>query len=485
MIREKPLEASLDPENWDELRTLGHRMLDDMLDHVANVRQRPVWQLIPDAIRERHRTGIPIAPVALADVYEEFTQSIAPYSTGNLHPGFMGWVHGGGTTVGMLADMLAAGLNANLGGRDHMPIVVEREILNWVRQLFGFPDAATGLFVTGTSMANFIALLVARTKALGEDVRRDGLTTNQQNLRAYASRAAHGCIAKALDIAGFGTSALRLIATDCNHRINTRALRAQIAADRQAGLTPFMVVGNAGTVDVGAIDDLDALADICELEHLTFHVDGAYGALAMMSPELAPRLKGIERADSIAFDFHKWAQVPYDAGFILVRDGAMHLKTFDSPATYLRRDKRGLAAGSPWPCDFGPDLSRGFRALKTWFTLKTYGTDQLGAVMAQTCEIARHLERRIRAEPSLELLAPAQLNIVCFRYRCDQADATNAAIVADIQESGIAAPSATEIEGKVAIRAAIFNHRTRRADVDNLVDAVLKSGRSQLAVERK
>ena len=483
MIHEKPQEVSLDPENWDELRALGHRMLDDMIDHIANVRQRPVWQPIPDAIREQHLTAIPTAPAPLADVYDEFFHSIAPYSTGNLHPGFMGWVHGGGTAVGMLADMLAAGLNANLGGRDHMPIVVEREILNWVRQLFGFPQTATGLFVTGTSMANFIALLVARTRALGEAVRRDGFAANPQGFRVYTSRAAHGCIAKALDMAGLGTAALRLIATDRNHRIDTHALRAQISADRQAGLTPFMVVGNAGTVDVGAIDDLDGLADICEQEHLTFHVDGAYGALAMMSSELAPRLKGIERADSIAFDFHKWAQVPYDAGFILVRDGAMHLKTFDSPATYLRRDSRGLAAGSPWPCDFGPDLSRGFRALKTWFTLKTYGTDRLGATMAQTCEIARHLERRVRAEPSLELLAPAQLNIVCFRLRCDQADAVNAAIVADIQESGIAAPSATIIEGKVAIRAAIFNHRTCRADVDILVDAVLQLGKSRLALE--
>ena len=237
-----------------------------------------------------------------------------------------------------------------------------------------------------------------------------------------------------------------------------------------------MVVGNAGTVDVGAIDDLDALADICAQEHLTFHVDGAYGALAMMSCELAPRLKGIERADSIAFDFHKWAQVPYDAGFILVRDGALHLKTFDSPATYLRRDSLGLAAGSPWPCDFGPDLSRGFRALKTWFTLKTYGTDRLGAVMARTCDIARHLERRVRAAPSLELLAPAQLNIVCFRYACENADAVNAAIVAQLHESGIAAPSATVIDGKVAIRAAIFNHRTQKADIDRMLEAVAALG---------
>ena len=478
MIQERLQEPSLDPETWDELRALGHRMLDDMIDHIAGVRERPVWQPIPDAIRERHSTALPTSPEPLADVYAEFASSIAPYATGNLHPGFMGWVHGGGTAVGMLADMLAAGLNANLGGRDHMPIAVEREILSWMRDLFGFPAKASGLFVTGTSMANFIALLVARTGAMGEEVRQHGIAGSASRFCVYTSKAAHGCIAKALEMAGFGTDTLRLIGTDIRQRIDLAALRARIKSDRAEGLTPFMVVGTAGSVDAGAIDDLDALADICTDDGLTFHVDGAYGALAMMSAELAPRLKGIERADSIAFDFHKWAQVPYDAGFILVRDGDLHLKTFDSPATYLRRDSRGLAAGSPWPCDFGPDLSRGFRALKTWFTLKTFGTDRLGAVMAQTCAVARHLERRVRSEPELELLAPAQLNIVCFRYRCERADATNAGIVAELQESGIAAPSATVIDGHVAIRAAIFNHRTRQADVDKLVEAVLKFGHS-------
>ena len=196
----------------------------------------------------------------------------------------------------------------------------------------------------------------------------------------------------------------------------------------------------------------------------------------MLSPEIAPRLSGIERADSIAFDFHKWAQVPYDAGFVLVRDGAAHLGTFDSPATYLRRDARGLAAGSPWPCDFGPDLSRGFRALKTWFTLKAYGSERLGSVMAQTCALARHLEQRVRGESALELVMPAQLNIVCFRHRGD--DALNAEIIARVQESGIAAPSATSMNGRVTIRAAIFNHRTVEADVDAMVDAVLAIGKT-------
>jgi len=257
------------------------------------------------------------------------------------------------------------------------------------------------------------------------------------------------------------------------------ALRAAIAADRKAGLEPFLIIGTAGTVDVGAIDDLKIISTLCRTENIWFHVDGAYGALAMLSPELAPRLSGIEEADSIALDFHKWGQVPYDAGFILVRDGSKHKEAFATPAAYLRRETRGLAAGAFWPCDYGPDLSRGFRALKTWFTLKTYGSEQLGRMMAETCAVARRLEQKILAAPQLELLLPVQLNIVCFRYRAPDADKVNTEIVADIHESGIAAPSMTTIDGKRAIRAAIFNHRTQNSDVDALVEAVLSFGKKR------
>jgi glutamate/tyrosine decarboxylase-like PLP-dependent enzyme len=467
---------TLDPENWDDTRALAHRMLDDMLDYTADIRDRPVWSPIPDAVRARFRESLPLQPTALGDVYRQFADCIVPYTTGNVHPGFMGWVHGGGTAVGMLAEMLAAGLNANLGGRDHIPIEVERQIVEWTRRMFGFPGGASGIFVTGTSMANLMAVLVARTATLGQDVRQHGLGEQGALLTAYTSSAAHGCISKAIDIAGFGRDALRNIGVDGCHRINIAALRAQIARDREAGLRPFLVVGSAGTVDIGAIDDLMALSSLCREQQLWFHVDGAYGALGILSPALAPLLAGLENADSIALDFHKWGQVPYDAGFLIVRDGERHRDAFAAPAAYLRRETRGLAAGSPWPCDLGPDLSRGFRALKTWFTLKTYGTEKLGAVIARSCALAGYLEARILAEPRLELMAPVQLNIVCFRYRAADADKVNGEIVIDIQESGIAAPSTTLIDGRLAIRAAIVNHRTDTSDIDALISAVLEFG---------
>lgn len=474
---------SLDPQDWSTLRAEGHRMLDDMLNYIEKIRERPVWQTIPDEVRSGFRQDLPQQPSELAQIHQRFMQEVLPYAVGNSHPSFMGWVQGGGTPVGMLAEMLAAGLNANLGGRDQMPIEVEKQVTQWMRELFQFPESSSGLFVTGTSIANFIAVLVARTKALGLASRRQGLAASPHKLVAYTSVGAHACVSQAIDMAGIGIDALRLISVDAKFAMNLDELEQRIAADRAAGYTPFLIAGTAGTVDVGAIDDLDGLADIAQRHQLWFHIDGAYGALAMLSTSIAPRLKGIERADSIAFDFHKWAQVQYDAGYILVRDGQAHFDTFATPTSYLKREARGIAAGERWPCDFGPDLSRGFRALKAWFTIQVYGAEQLGQMIAHTCELAQYLKARVEQESRLELLAPVNLNIVCFRYRPLVGahndlplDDLNRDIVFALQESGIAAPSTTSVNGALAIRAALVNHRTTRLDIDSMITATLGFG---------
>lgn len=468
---------TLDPEDWSALRAQGHRMLDDILDHLESLRAQPLWREPPLALRQAFRAELPQAPADLAEVHRQFRETILPYSSGNAHPGFMGWVQGGGTAVGMLAEMLAAGMNSNLGGRDHMPLEVEQQVLAWTREMFAFPQDASGLFVTGASQANFLAVLIARRRALGPAVRTQGLGAEGAQLTAYASAAVHGCVSRAMDMAGLGAEALRRIAVDAAQRIDLSALRDAIAADRAAGRSPFLLVGTAGTVDVGAIDDLAALADLAQAEGLHFHVDGAFGALGVLAPSIAPRLAGLERADSIAFDWHKWGQTPYDAGFLLVRDPELHRATFAADAHYLRRAERGLAGGDWWPCDYGPDLSRGFRALKTWFTLKTYGAAALGAAIEGTCALARELAVRIQAEPELELLAPVGLNIVCFRFRDPDPDALNAEIVMRLHEAGRVAPSLTRIDGQVAIRAAIVNHRTEARDIAALVEATLETGR--------
>jgi aromatic-L-amino-acid decarboxylase len=471
------VENTLDPADWTELRAQGHRMLDDMLDYLENIRNRPVWKPIPDEVRSHFKEPLPQEECDLGEIHQKFMDYILPYAAGNAHPGFMGWVHGGGTPVGMLAEMLAAGLNANLGGRNQMPVEVERQIAAWMGELFDFPEQAGGLFVTGTSMANFLAVLVARTAALGSEVRQLGLCGFPQRLIAYTSRGAHRCVTQAMEMAGLGRDALRLIDADGDFRMRIDLLKEAIDKDRNAGLTPFLIAGTAGSVDVGAIDDIPALADLAAENTMWLHIDGAYGALARFSPQLAPLLSGIELADSIAFDFHKWGQVPYDAGFVLVRDARLLQQTFTSPAAYLQQTAKGLAGGTPWPCDLGPDLSRGFRALKTWFTLKSFGARRMGSMIAGTCALAAYLKSRIEASPELELLAPVALNVVCFRYRCPNADAVNGDIVVAIQESGLAAPSTTTIRGNLAIRAAIVNHRTRTSDIDALVDATLRFGR--------
>jgi len=414
----------LDPDDWDAFGRESHRALDDMVEFLRTMRERAVWVRTPDEVRHHFKSDLPLSGRAFGDVLDDFDQLIKPYATGNTHPAFMGWVHGAGTPVGMVAEMLAAGLNANCGGRDHIGIEVERQITRWMQQAFRFPETASGVFVTGTSMANFIALLVARNHALGDEVRARGLTAGPQ-LCAYASKAAHGCVVQAMQLAGIGTDHLRLVNCDRDGAMLLPELRAAVAADLRNGLKPFLVIGTAGSVDTGAIDPLAAIADFCAEARVWFHVDGAFGALLAFSPQLRPLIEGMERADSVAFDFHKWAHVPYDAGFVLVRDGAAQRRTFASANGYLSRADTGLAAGETWPCDLGPDLSRGFRALKAWFTLRVFGTDHLGACIAQTCALAKHLEGRVKSLAGFELSAPVKLNIVCFSVVSLDADRDN------------------------------------------------------------
>jgi glutamate/tyrosine decarboxylase-like PLP-dependent enzyme len=476
-----PEETSLDPAEWGEFRALCHEMLDEALAHLETARTRPVWRPVPDEAKAALAEPLPRAPQGASRVCADFRRLVLPYATGNTHPRFFGWVHGSGTAGGMLAELLAAAMNANLGGRDHGPVYVERQVLEWCRQLFGFPEGAGGLLVSGTSMATLIALTVARNYMAGHDVRRHGLGPGSGSLVAYASAEAHGSIAKALEILGLGSGALRSVPVDGAYRMDLAALARAIEDDTAAGRVPFCVIATAGTVNTGAIDDLAGVAAICRARDLWLHVDGAFGALAVLSETLKPRLAGIARADSLAFDFHKWLHVPYDAGCVLVRRGELQRWTFSSRQDYLAGMARGLAGGEPWFCEYGPELSRGFRALKVWFTLKEHGLARLGRKIDDNCRQAAALAGRVRDHPNLELLAPAPLNIVCFRFTWPGAtpellDRVNGGIVTELQARGIAAPSTTRLEGALAIRVNITNHRTRRSDVAVLIEAILALG---------
>jgi aromatic-L-amino-acid decarboxylase len=475
------MSADLDPDDWTAFRAASHQALDGVIDYLQSARQRPVWTEAPPHVRARFHSPLPRGRRELADALADFDENIKPYVVGNTHPLFMGWVHGAGTPVGMLAEMLAAGLNANCGGRNHIGIDVERQIARWAAELFGFPAEATGVFVTGSSLANFLGLLVARDAALGHGVRGAGLAATGRQLVAYASAQAHGCVARAMELAGIGSAHLRAIGVDQAGAMRPDLLDAAIARDLAAGLAPFLIVGSAGTVDTGAIDPLPRLSATAKKHKLWLHVDGAFGALAALSPTLRPRLAGIELADSIAFDFHKWAHVPYDAGFLLVRDGAMHRATFGSAEAYLQRAPKGLAAGDVWPCDLGPDLSRGFRALKTWFTFQVHGADAIARSIEATCANARRLGDALADSELFELRAAISLNIVCFALKDAAYDPANEAIVIDLQMRGVAAPSMTRLAGRPVIRAAIVNHRTTADDIDRFVDALHEAARRQLS----
>lgn len=479
--------ASLDPTDWQELRADAHRMLDDVLDHIAGLGDHPLWQPAPREVRAAFDAPLPWAPTPLAEVGAEIREKILPHGSGNGHPGFMGWVQGGGTAVGMLGEMVAAGLNSNLGGRDHVPLDVERQVGRWIRDIFGLPGSADGLFFTGTSQATLVAVVAARTRALGKDVRRDGLPADRK-LTAYASREAHTCVPRALDIAGIGSDQLRPISTGERRRVDLGAVREAILSDIAAGYVPFLLVGTAGTVNTGSVDDLAGLAAIAQEFGLHYHVDGALGAFGVLAPELKPLYAGIEHADSIAFDFHKWPQVPYDAGFLIVADGRWLRAAFASDAAYLTRATSGLAGGDWWPYDLGPDLSRGFRALKTWMTLKTYGLTELSSVISSTSALAGLLADRVDSEPALTRLAPVTLNVVCFSYGDPEPETAqspgrslNSRIVERLHAEGEVAPSLTFIDGRPAIRAAIVNHRTREQDITLLVDSVLRIGAEEAA----
>jgi aromatic-L-amino-acid/L-tryptophan decarboxylase len=469
----------LDPSDPAAFRALAHRVLDETLDGFARVAEGPAWQPIPADAKAALAQPVPREAAGFAAAYAEFVKSIEPFENGNRHPRFLGWVHGNGTPSGMLAEMLAAALNANTGGREHGAIYVERAVIAWSAEMFGFPPTASGILTSGTSLANLIAVLVARAQAAGEDVRIEGL--RGRRLVAYASEAVHRCVPAAFDIVGLGSHALRLVETDAGYRIEIQRLRAAIAADRTAGLEPFMVVATAGTVDTGAIDDIDALADLCVEENLWLHVDGAFGAVAILSPEHKDRLRGIERADSLAFDFHKWLHVPYDAGCVLVRDAAKHRAAFAAPAAYLAPAKTGTAAGEPWFADYGPELSRRFRALAIWFAFKEHGTERFGAAIAENCRQAARLAARIERTADVMLAAPVTLNIVCLRFDDGSPpavlDALNAAIVVEVQERGIAVPSTTRLAGRTVIRLNLTNHRVTDADLDLALDAIVESGR--------
>jgi aromatic-L-amino-acid/L-tryptophan decarboxylase len=478
-MEEKLTDRTLDPATeteWAEMRKLAHRMVDGAFDHMQARREQPVWQKPTDTVRKAIcDEALPREGEGAAAAYESFLQNVLPYAIGNTHPRFWGWVMGGGTPVGIMAEMLAAAMNPNVGGFDDSATLVEAQVVRWMAELMGMPKGTSGLLMSGGTMANLIGLAVGRYAKAGFDVRKEGMRGGDQ-VRIYCSTETHSWLKKSVELMGMGRSCLHAVSVDSQYRICCDELRAAIAADKAKGLKPLCVVATAGTVNTGATDDLVAIADLCAGEDIWFHVDGAFGALAHWSEKLRTLVRGIERADSIAFDLHKWGYMPYDIGCVLIRNPELHRAAFATGASYLTAMERGPAAGGLYFSDRNIELSRGFRALKAWMSLKAYGADALIALIEQNVEQAQYLVRLVEASKALELAAAAPLNIVCFRYR-GASDAENKEILMRLQESGLAVPSGTMIQGRFAIRVANTNHRTQRKDFDLLVESVEKIGR--------
>ena len=463
-------EESLDPEDWQLMRALGQRMVDDMLTYLQTVRERHVWQPLPPEVKAYFNQPLPLESQGPEKTYQDFLQYVLPHPMGNIHPRFWGWVIGTGTPLGMLAEMLAAGMNPNVGGADHVANYVESQVLDWCKEMLAYPTEASGLLVSGGSMA---------------DLRQQGIYASPRRMTLSGSNETHSSVQKAVELLGLGSDSFRQIPVNKNFQIDLSELEIAIARDREAGCQPFCIVGNAGTVNTGAIDDLDTLASICYREKLWFHVDGAFGALASLSSELRPLVTGMEKADSLAFDLHKWMYIPYEVGCALVRREEDHRKAFALTPDYLTHADRGLAGGKIWFSDYGVQLSRGFRALKVWMSIKEHGVQKYGRLIQQNVDQANYLAKLVEGSADLQLLAPVPLNIVCFRFTTDQLNderlnELNKELLIQLHESGVAAPSYTLIDGKYALRVAITNHRSRRQDFEVLVNEVVRLGNKLL-----
>jgi len=489
MVKEQVLheEKTLDPADWSALKALGHRMVDDMFHYLQSLRSRKVYTQPDEAAVNSMQQPLPLTGSDATAVYEDFLRYILPYNKNNIHPRFWSWVEGGGTPFGMLADMLASGMNANVAIGDHMPMYVDRQVVAWSKQLMGFPPTAGGMLVSGASMANITALVVARNH-FHHDIRKKGLRAVQGQLVVYGSAETHSCVAKGIEVIGIGSDNFRKITVDDQFRIRTDELRKAIAADRAAGNLPFCIIGNAGTVNTGAIDPLEELAAIAEEEGCWLHVDGAFGAVPAILPEFAQLRKGLELADSLSFDYHKWLYVNYEVGCVLIRDGSLHRDSFATAVNYLTHHERGLSGGPESTANFGMELSRSFKALKIWMLLKEHGLETYKDLVRQNLRQAQYLASLVQQTPQLELLAGVSLNIVCYRFNPgniseEALNRMNKEILMRLQEEGIAAPSYTLLNNKYAIRAAICNHRSRMEDFEVLVRETVRIGQTLLQGE--
>ena len=474
-------DISFDPQDWEDFRSKGHKIFNDMVDDLAGLRQRTAWQPMNEAAVAPFQTPLPQKGAGLEGAYKDYVAHVKPYPLGLSHPRFWGWAGGAGTPEGMIASMIAATFHSPNIIFQQSSLYAELQVLDWFKEIFQFPEDAAGILVSGGSMANFAGLNVARHAKAGADIRKKGIDGAKYTV--YGSTETHYSVPKAVDILGLGSDNFRKVPVDEDYRIDIPALKEAIAKDRKAGLLPFAISANAGTIKTGAIDPLDELADLAEEENLWLHCDGAFGAMAMLSPHYKHLVKGIERVNSLAFDLHKWLSQPYEVGGVLIQPGKWLEETFAYDAPYVTRLPGGLTDVPVVFSHRGVELSRGFRAFPFWFTMKAYGADKFGEMITKNIEQAQYLKTLVDASKVLECLAPVPMSVVNFRYVGkgdmpeDKLDELNRAILVQIHRRGIAVPSMERVHGKFSIRVCNLNHRTRREDFDLLVKSTEEIGK--------
>jgi aromatic-L-amino-acid decarboxylase len=462
----------------EEIRDWGNSVIRLMADYLGNLCDRKVYRHTSSRkIRDRLDAALPTKGIDFDDLLKVFRETIIPFSRQNAHPRMFGYVQSPGTPLAAFADLLASTLNANLTvwRSAPAPVEMERLTIDWIRQILGFNSEAGGLFVSGGSMANLAAIAAARQA-------KDDLSGR---LRMYASNETHFSVAKAAALLGIGRENMRLVAIDERFKVRVNDLVAKITADLKAGYVPLCVVANAGTVNTGAVDPLAEIREVADRFQLWMHVDGSYGALAILAESARKLFAGIERADSVALDPHKWLYLPVDVGCVIYREPQIARAAFAHEAQYTRIiSEEADEAFAFW--DYGPELSRRFRALKVWMLLKGVGLDSLGEAIESNLACARYLESMVRASDDFEMAAPVELSIFCFRHVPAQLrsespetiDAFNERLLIALQRDGSSYLSNATLGARFALRGCVLNYRTTLRDMDILLDDLRRVAKS-------
>ena len=471
----------------EEFRRAGYAVVDLIAEHLSELPSASVFQPVPPDVALRMTASrVPVNGRPVEEILDEMREFVTRFPFGNGHPRFYGWVNSPPVAVGVLAEALAAAVNPSVAGGNHAAVWIERQVCEWLKQLFGFPPESMGLLVSGGSSAALTALTVARfnaCKLVGVEVRTEGVpATDSRRLRVYKTAEGHGCNQKAVELLGIGSNNIVSVPTDAALRMRPDTLDELLTADKTAGHVPMAVIASAGTVNTGAIDPLAAIADVCAKHNVWFHVDGAYGAPAILVEEYSASLRPISRADSLAVDPHKWMYVPVDAGAVLVKDAQSMRDAFSLVPAYLRTDGNVAGVqGPPWLAEYGFEQTRPYRALKIWAAVNYFGTSGYARLIRQDIDRARHLANRIRNDPRFVLKEPTGLSVVCFRavlsHKADEmaVDDLNREILRDVQLGGKAFLSGTVIDGRQWLRACVVNPRASVADVDAALDAVVEA----------